>query len=78
MTLLKVSGLAKRFGAHAVLRGIDLDVAAGRAHRHPGRLGLGQEHAAALPQLHGDAGLPARDRRSTAKVDRPARDASSS
>ena len=28
---------------------------AGRAHRHPGRLGLGQEHPAALPQLHGDA-----------------------
>ena len=56
MTILKVAGLAKRFGATDVLRGIDLDVRAGRAHRHPGRLGLGQEHAAALPQLHGDAG----------------------
>ena len=38
-----------------VLRGIDLDVTPGRAHRHPRRLGLGQEHAAALPQLHGAA-----------------------
>ena len=28
---------------------------AGRPHRHPRRLGLGQEHAAALPQLHGAA-----------------------
>ena len=39
---------------------------AGRAHRHPRRLGLGQEHAAALPQLHG-AAERRHGRRSTAR-----------
>ena len=72
MTLLKVEGLAKRFGATDVLRGVDLDVQPGRAHRHPGRLGLGQEHLAALPQLHGDAGRRHRDARRPG--DRPARE----
>ena len=33
----------------------------GRAHRDPGRFGLGQEHLAAPPQLHGDAGRRHRD-----------------
>ena len=32
MTILKVTGLTKRFGATDVLRGIDLEVARGEIH----------------------------------------------
>jgi polar amino acid transport system ATP-binding protein len=42
MTLLKVAGLTKRFGANAVLRGIDLDVVAGERIAILGASGSGK------------------------------------
>ena len=42
MTLLKVSGLAKKFGPHAVLRGIDLDVQPGERIAILGASGSGK------------------------------------
>ena len=42
MTLLKVEGLAKRFGANDVLRGIDLDVAQGERIAILGASGSGK------------------------------------
>jgi polar amino acid transport system ATP-binding protein len=69
--LLRVRGLAKRFGDHAVLRGIDLDVMPGDRIAILGALGLGQEHAccAASTSWSGRAPAPSSSagRRSAAR-----------
>ena len=47
MSVLRLRGLGKRFGAVVALAGIDLDVAAGLAHRRRRPVRLRQDHAAA-------------------------------
>jgi polar amino acid transport system ATP-binding protein len=54
-----------------VLRGIDLDVQPGDRIAILGAIGLGQEHAAALPELHGAA--QRRHRRWPVAIGRPGR-----
>ena len=45
-----VTGLHKAFGPHPVLTGVDLEVPAGLAHRHPRPVRQRQDHAAAHPR----------------------------